>query len=172
MVIDNMISCCIQLIFKDDKQLQTLACFVICNAICEGNPNQILAIINTTDSIRAICKLLRNGENKILLSIIIKALDRCMSLGDTLQNQQQAADSMVKALLHECGCLNALKRLKIIDDGLRNLVDSFIARYFDDVVIDDNVVDDDDNNDNNNDVDESTPSNTVRIIYRRYSQLH
>ena len=131
MVIDrNIIPYCVERIFADRNELQRESGWVICNAICGGNPNQILAILNTTDSIAAICKLLRNGEDKRLLNIIIESLDRCVILGDILQNQQQADNNAVKVLLDECGCLDALENLTITDDELYELVDSFIAKNF------------------------------------------
>lgn len=120
----------IEHIYSDKPELQREACWTLCNAICGGNPNQILAVINISNSIPAICKLIRNGEDKKLINIIIESLDRCIILGDLIQQQEHSDDNAIKIMLDECGCLDALEALTISDKQLFDHVDDFINKHF------------------------------------------
>ena len=56
------------MMIQDGKiDLQKEACWVICNAICGGSPNQILTIVQENGVIPAICKMMNpNSEPKLL----------------------------------------------------------------------------------------------------------
>ena len=49
----------------------------------------------TPNSIAAISKLIRNGEDVKLLTVILESLDRCIILGDLLKQQTGATDNCV-----------------------------------------------------------------------------
>lgn len=123
-----MIPYCIERIQSDDRHLQEGVCFVLCNILYYGTPHQMLAVLSCTNSLGAICTLLRNDESISLIKKIMKALNRCLDLGNDLQRQQHSCTNEVRVLMDACGCLNAVKDLTIDDDDVRNMVDAFISK--------------------------------------------
>lgn len=70
------------MMIQDGKiDLQKEACWVICNAICGGSPNQILTIVQVNGVIPAICKMMNANSEPKLLTIILDSLDRCLMVG-------------------------------------------------------------------------------------------
>ena len=82
MLDDHLIPVLVMMI-KDGKiDLQKEACWVICNAICGGSPNQILTIVQENGVIPAICKMMNPNSEPKLLTIILDSLDRCLMVGE------------------------------------------------------------------------------------------
>ena len=84
----------------------------------------------TPNCIAAISKLIRNGEDIKLLTVILESLDRCIILGDLLKQQTGATDNCVKVWMDDCGCLNALESLTVTDESFYKYLDDFIDKHF------------------------------------------
>ena len=97
--------------------------------VCGGDLNQIYQFIQSENSIEAICLLIRNGEDKKLLSIIIESLDRCISYYDIISQQQQVSN-IVLDRIEDCKALDSLEMLQISDESLQQRFDNFIEKYF------------------------------------------
>ena len=120
----------IELIFSGRIDIQREACWTICNAFCGGNPQQIYMMMMTPNCIPAISKLIRNGEDVKLLTVIIEALDRCILLGDFLKQRSNSTDNCVKVWMDDCGCLDSLESLTVTDGSFYTYLDSFIDKHF------------------------------------------
>lgn len=119
----------IDCIYSERTDIQREACWVICNAICGGSPNQILEILNINGTVEAVCKLIRPGEDFKLINIIIETLDRCVIVGDFVANQNGGQNS-IKFLLDECGALDTIEQFSSADAEINKRIEDFIDKHF------------------------------------------
>ena len=103
---DNLIPYMVEFINQDRRDQQKEACWVVCNAVCGGNPNQIHAILNVNGVIPALCKLIRTGEDDRLVSIVIESLERFLVVGNMIA-QQAGTENEVKVMMNEGGILDS-----------------------------------------------------------------
>lgn len=125
----NLIPYCIERILSNSVELQRQSCYVLCSVLYNGTHDQKVVVLKNRNSLSAICRLLRNGEDITLIFFIILALNDCLKLGDDLRNQQHSYANEVKVILDECGCLNAVKSLTIDNAVVRSSVNAFICGY-------------------------------------------
>ena len=81
MLNDEMMPWLVSIIQDGRTDLQRESCWVICNAICGGNPAQIAQVTQTEGVIPAICKLMNANSEPKLQTIILDSLDRCLTVG-------------------------------------------------------------------------------------------
>lgn len=126
----NIFPYLVELVITGRSDIQREGCWAICNAICGGNPQQVYCLMIMNGLIDAICKLIRNGEDVKLLSIILESLDRCIIMGDMIKSQSNSESNFVKIELDECGCLDALEGLTVADENFYRQLDTFIEKHF------------------------------------------
>ena len=126
---ENLMPFMVEFINQDRRDQQKEACWVVCNAVCGGNPTQINSILNVNGVISALCKLIRTGEDDRLVSIVIESLERFLVVGDMIAHQT-GCENEVKYMMNDEGVIDALEAFDTGDKTLYNRIETFISNRF------------------------------------------